>query len=214
MSMTIGPVFSDDSSIYSLGACSSNSSVDDPAPALPVFISSKRKWNIAQNASTLKSLSSSSPEVMDYLADCCEHKLVPPKYSKITKKHSMDQRVSKGVKGDVLGGKFMGTLYFPSHKVIVCSYSSNNHLYVDIHGLVKSPFDGTPHVPHIVLTEDDDVALSNYHKAPNEKVPYTGNNRFVTYNQDGVEMPEVSVVTCDRCVQYAEITQKKRVALS
>ena len=99
------------------------------------------------------------PQVMDYLEEYRSHKLIPPRYDKVTK-------------GKQLGGEFVGALYFPTHSLIVCSYANNDNLYVDIHGLANSPHDGTPALPHIVLTEADANALENHYSMEENKVPW------------------------------------------
>jgi len=110
----------------------------------------------------------------------------------------------------VLGGEFVCALYFPWHKVIVCNYTCNDHLVVDIHGLAQSPSDKTPAVPHLVLTEEDATALSNYYKMEDTPIPYISNEMFQHYEVDGVEMPEDRNFTQAWDVQYAELLQKEK----
>ena len=54
----------------------------------------------------------------------------------------------------------------------IASYSTNNHLYVDVHGMAKSEADGSPSVPHMVITKADADAALNFHKSRGTKPNY------------------------------------------
>ena len=55
----------------------------------------------------------------------------------------------------------MGAIYVPTHKLIICSYSCNDFLYVDIHGLAKLFIDLSPEVPRLVLLKANDLAMTH-----------------------------------------------------
>lgn len=183
-----------------------------PSLATAPIINSKRKRGIKESVHRLRTLPTSKPDVMDFLSQYQTADLKPPNYSKLTRKLGRKKRAAVEVDEDlVLGGEFVGALYIPSHKLIICSYSCNDHLYVDVHGMAKSASDLTPHIPHMVLSEADAISLSKHYDQNEVKPPYLPNEAFTSILVDGVEMPEDEQKSRDWVIDYAELKQKVKI---
>ena len=83
-----------------------------------------------------------------------------------------------------------GALCFPLHKLIVRSYAHNQNLYVDIHALAKSSIDGTPGIPHLVLTAADGESLLKHFKHLNRHPSYLRDADFTRVELANCPMPE------------------------
>jgi hypothetical protein len=103
---------------------------------------------------------------------------------------------------------FDGAFYIPSHKLIICSYANNKHLYVDFHALARSDYDGTPAIPHMVLYRSDAIALDQYYLQNQVEVPYISKTSYQTIKVSDVPMPESPSITRDWIVEYVVIQQK------
>jgi len=95
---------------------------------------------------------------MEYLQKYCTNATAVPNYQKavnfLCKTHHKATTTPNHI-----ACEFTGALYFPSHKLIICSYATNHDLYVDIHALSKSSIDATPGIPHVVLSAADGQGL-------------------------------------------------------
>lgn len=85
--------------------------------------------------------------------------------------------------------KLEGALYIPSHNVLICSYSDNNQLYSELHGLAKSNLDQSPSVPHMVISKADASAAMEYHRN-GTMINYITQNMFTTTDLQDVSMPQ------------------------
>ena len=77
-----------------------------------------------------------------------------------------------------LACEYTGALYFPTQKLIVCSYATNHDLYIDIHALAKSSVDGTPAIPHVVLSSADGQGLQDHFDVLKRRPSYLDDNDF------------------------------------
>ncbi len=136
-------------------------------------------------------------DVMAYLSQYSVRQLLPPNYYYIANRH----------KGQ-MSPHFDGAFYVPSHKLIICSYANNKHLYVDFHALARSDYDGTPAIPHMVLSRSDAIALEQYYLQNQVEVPYISKTSYQTIKVSNVPMPESPSITRDWMVEYVAIQQK------
>ena len=57
--------------------------------------------------------------------------------------------------------RYSGSLYVPSHNLLVQTQAFNSVLYTDLHGVAFSKIDGTPGLPHAVISESNGKQLSD-----------------------------------------------------
>lgn len=131
---------------------------------------------------------------MQYLSNYKSLKTVPYNYS--SKK--IQQKCSP----------FEGALYIPSHRLIILSYADNRFLYTDYHALAKSG-DGTPAIPHMVLTKADAEVLQKY--CEDIPIPYIDKSDFVTVKVKDVPMPEDGEATRDWDTEFVLIEQQEQI---
>ena len=88
---------------------------------------------------------------------------------------------------------------------MICNYSDNGQLVSDVHGLGKSIKDGSPSVPHMVITKKDADATMEYHKTNNTKMNYITPDMFTTNQLDNVPMPQDGSIkgTIVECSTYS-----------
>jgi hypothetical protein len=67
---------------------------------------------------------------MAYLGGYGTIRLFPPSYNKI----SLKLKRNKSIGG---WSEFEGALYFPPYRLLITSYASNKHLYMDYHAIAK-----------------------------------------------------------------------------
>ena len=97
----------------------------------------------------------------------------------------------------------------PSHNLIVCGYSDNRQLHSDLHGMAKSELDGSPSVPHMVITYQDAVSTMEYHKLNHTKIKYITQDMFSTHPLHNVPMPQDGMIndqTKLECCTYSTAT--------
>ena len=85
-------------------------------------------------------------------------------------------------------------MYIPSHNVLICNYADNRQLFSDLHGLAKSNEDGSPSVPHMVITKADADAAMEFHKINETKMNYITQHMFDTTELHNVPMPQDGTV--------------------
>ena len=66
----------------------------------------------------------------------------PPNYCNLVKRTIQNAHRKKNA--IEYSNELEGGLFLPSHNLVIASYSINNHLYVDVHGMAKSEADGSP----------------------------------------------------------------------
>ena len=108
------------------------------------------------------------------------------------------------------GCQYTGALYFPHYQLIVTSQTVNSSLYMDLHGLAESREDGTPAVPHMVLSDEDAKALQQHYQH-NGPIPYLGNDDFQIQELDEVESPEDSTKKRNWTVATMVLQQTKNI---
>jgi len=178
---------------------------DDYAdPVSPLLSASKRKRLIAAGVKEMMNLPSSNCDTLAFLGgyqELCG--TTPPDYKRwvsrtLQKAHRQKAHRHKSASHDYTpvsySNELEGALYMPSHNLIVCGYSDNRQLYSDIHGMANSDFDGSPSVPHMVLTCEDAVSTMEYHKLNRTKIKYITQDMFSTHPLHNVPMPQDGMI--------------------
>jgi hypothetical protein len=170
---------------------------DDYAyPESPLLLASKRKRLIAAAVKRINTLPSVNRDTLSFLS---KYQTVsgtpPPNYqrwvSRSQKKAKRHRCASRRYTPDVTySNEFVGALYIPSHNVLICGYSDNRHLFSDLHGLAKSKKDGSPSVPHMVITKEDAKSIMEYHTMNRMKIKYITQDMFSTNKLHNVPMPQ------------------------
>ena len=105
-----------------------------------------------------------------------------------------------------MNNKYSGALYIPSHALLIQTQACNSALYVDIHGLAKSPMDSTPGLPHAVLSDMNSRDISefmNNHAHPSFKSSVEESILLI----ENVPSPEDASVTRSWSVQLVIVRQ-------
>ena len=112
----------------------------------------------------------------------------PPNYCNLVKRTIQNAHRKKNA--IEYSNELEGGLFFPSHNLVIASYSTNNHLYVDVHGMAKSEADGLPSVPHMVITKADADAALNFHKSRGTKPNYITSGMLITTSSKTFQCPK------------------------
>ena len=118
-------------------------------------------------------------------------------------KHDLPQKRKNSLQ---MNNKYSGALYVPSHALLIQTQSCNTALYVDIHGLAKSPMDSTPGLPHAVLSDMNSRDISefmNNHAHPSFKSSVEESILLI----ENVPSPEDASVTRSWTVQLLIVPQ-------
>ena len=110
------------------------------------------------------------------------------------------------------GCQLTGAFYIPSFKIIITSQTINTSLYMDLHGLAESKEDGTPSVPHMVLSDKDAKALQQHYNDNNIPIPYLDNDDFQIQLLDGIESPEDSSSTRSWSIATTVLKQSDKIS--
>lgn len=163
----------------------------------------KRKTDLLLNQ--YKSLPSSDSDNMKYLQGYRTIHTPPYNYSKIAKNY--------GKQNKRLECQFVGAVYFPSHNLLVTSYTDINNLFVDIHALAKSLFDGTEAIPHMVIHPDDAHELDKFFRSTNNTIKprFLKPNQFEFITVEGVEMPQDASITRSWDVARIVLPQQQKL---
>ena len=105
-----------------------------------------------------------------------------------------------------MNNKYSGALYILSHAVLIQTRSCNSALYVDIHGLAKSPMDNTPGLPHAVLSDMNGHNISEFMKN-HDHPPFKSSVEESILVIENVPSPEDERVTRSWTVQLITIQQ-------
>ena len=169
---------------------------DDYAdPVSPLLLASKRKRIIANEVKRINNLPSLNYDTLSFLSKYENVSgTTPPDYKRWVSKtlqkghrHTCASRVNSH---DVsYSNELGGALYLPSHNLLICGYSDNRQLYTELHGMALSKKDGSPSVPHMVITKKDADATMEYHKANNTQINYITQDMFSTHQLHDVPMP-------------------------
>lgn len=183
-------------------------------PLPPSLVPSSRKRKINNAATTLRQLPTQTPDSMDYLSAFSTTTFKSPNYDNVTKRYvKQHNKSNKNNTRNVISHEFVGALVLPTHKLILCNYAHNEQLYVDIHGMAESEADGTPTIPHLVLTEANALALEEEYSRTNCQPKYLKDEtKWTRHRVDNVELPEDSQKTRAWTIDYATISQKVEVA--
>ena len=160
-----------------------------------VLLSSKRQRLIADGVKGMINLPSLNYDTLAFLRQYQELcGTAPPDYnrwvSRTLQKAHRHKSASRGYTPVSYSNELEGALYIPSHNVVICNYADNNQLYSDLHGLAKSNEDGSPSVPHMVITKADADAAMQYHKIHETKINYITQPMFTTKELHDVPMPQ------------------------
>jgi hypothetical protein len=191
----------------------------DPHPntqpnSLPPLVPSTRKRKLDNAVTTLRKLPTKSSDSMDYLSEYATNTFKSPNYKNITRRYVKSyNKANKNNTANVISHEFVGALVLPTHKLILCNYTYNKQLYVDIHGMAESTADGTPTIPHLVLTEANALALDAEFARTNTKAKYLDDeNQWIRERVDNVEMPEDPTKTRAWTIDHTTISQKVKVS--
>ena len=168
---------------------------DAGGPILPAKRKRKdresRKESVATAAKAMNNIQPANKggDHMNYLKKYYKADLAPPHFRKL-KRDAIDVARKARMTGDVLGDDLVGAIVMPEFGCILPSSAMNERLHVDIHGMAKSPHDGTPPSAHMVLTEENVKELRAYMKEKNLQLKFFESNDFEKVVVDDVEMPE------------------------
>ena len=127
---------------------------DADGPILPAKRKRKdhesRKESVATAAKAMNNIQPANKggDHMNYLKKYYKADLSPPPFRKL-KCDAINAARKAKMTGDVLGDDLVGAIVMPEFGCILPSNATNARLYVDIHGMAKSPHDGTPPSGHI-----------------------------------------------------------------
>jgi hypothetical protein len=106
---------------------------------------------------------------------------------------------------------YEGGFYIPSHDIVIGNYTHNDKLFVDVHGLAKSAADGSPSVPHMVITKADADAVHNYHIKMRTKPKLIQKDTFEIFQLHDVPMPEDQSITRSWDIAHCTFPQTTRL---
>lgn len=190
---------------------------DDDYVELPILLPlSKRKRAIYEGIGRMNNLPSTEDDTMAFLTGYQHCVTKPPNY-----KHLVQQTLQKAKRHKKAGRKniefsaysnvYEGAFYIPSHNLIIGNYSHNDRLFVDVHGLATSAADGSPSVPHMVITKADADAVLNFHNRMNTKPNYIPKDMFDIIQLHDVPMPEDRSITRSWDVAHCTFPQTTRL---
>ena len=108
---------------------------------MPGLLPSKRKQATAVRIKRLQTLPSATHDTMAHLVGYrTMWATKPPNYCKLVKRTIQNAHRKKNA--IEYSTELEGGLFLPSRNLVIASYSTNNHLYVDVHGMAKSEGDG------------------------------------------------------------------------
>ena len=192
---------------------------DEEDDNLPILLPlSKRKRAIYEGISRMKNLPSSEDDTMSFLTGYQHCDTKPPHYKhlvghdlKKAYRHKKSDRKPNNIEYTSYSNVYHGGFYIPSHNLVIGNYTHNDNLFVDVHGLAKSAADGSPSVPHMVITKADADAVHNYHIKMHTKPNLIQKDTFELFQLHDVPMPEDKSITRSWDIAHRTFPQTTRL---
>jgi hypothetical protein len=196
---------------------------DEEDDNLPILLPlSKRKRAIYEGISRMKNLPPSEDDTMSFLTGYQHCDTKPPHYKHLVghtlkKAYRHKNRCKKSdrklnnIEYTSYSNVYHGGFYIPSLNLVIGNYTHNDNLFVDVHGLAKSAADGSPSVPHMVITKADADAVHNYHIKMHTKPNLIQKDTFELFQLHDVPMPEDKSITRSWDIAHRTFPQTTRL---
>ena len=189
---------------------------DDADVDLPILLPlSKRKRAIYEGIGRMKNLPATEDDTMAFLTGYQHCATKPPNYKHLVQhtlqKAQRHKKAGRKIEYTAYSNVYEGAFYIPSHNLVIGNYTHNDRLFVDVHGLAPSAADGSPSVPHMVITKADADAVHDYHMKYNTKPKLIQKDMFDIFQLHDVPMPEDRSITRSWDVAHCTFPQTTRL---